>query len=101
MNVPQVEVLVEKLKGLAHDIERLQEPGFLKGLKPNTIVTDWYVAPYVGSHLRGLVSRHPILDDGPFESSELWYINEDLKVARTLSRWFRLGTPLVGARPKQ
>jgi hypothetical protein len=96
MHDPRTGVLAEKLKRLSEDFARLHEPGFVAGIHPETIVSDWYVAPVAALHLRGNVVGHPVLSDGPFESSELWYINEELKLARTLSRWFRLGEPLPG-----
>ena len=91
-------ILARKLRALSEDLSRLHKPGFLQLQQPETTVSEWYMASHSGLHLRGNVVGHPNVSDGPFESSELWYINEELRLARTLSRWFRLGTPLIGGR---
>lgn len=96
----QMELMAAKLRRLADDFNRVQEADFLTRLDPPTRVDNWFVSPYPGFQLMGEVVGHPRLPDGPFESSELYYINEERRLARTLSRWFRLGTPLVVARPQ-
>ncbi len=48
--------------------------------------------------LKGIVTGHPLLPDGDeVVTSQLIYMNPDVGLARTLSRWYRLGAP----RPKQ
>lgn len=44
--------------------------------------------------LKGIVTGHPLLPDGgEIVTSQLMYMNPDMGLARTLSRWYRLGTP--------
>lgn len=48
--------------------------------------------------MKGIVTGHPSLADGDeVVTSQLIYMNPDIGLARTLSRWYRLGAP----RPKQ
>lgn len=48
--------------------------------------------------MKGVVTGHPLLPDGnEVVTSQLIYMNPDIGLARTLSRWYRLGT----LRPKQ
>lgn len=94
----ELELMAAKLSRLADDLRRVQEPDFLESLEPPARVDNWFVSPYATLQLIGNVVGHPRLNDGPFQSSELWYINEELKLARTLSRWFRLGAPLMHGR---
>jgi hypothetical protein len=44
--------------------------------------------------MKGIVTGHPSLPDGnEVVTSQLIYMNPDIGLARTLSRWYRLGTP--------
>lgn len=42
--------------------------------------------------LTGIVTGHPRLSDGKkIVTSQLFYLNSELGVARTMNRWYRLG----------
>lgn len=61
-------------------------------LEDHRLVLGWCHA------MKGIVTGHPLLPDGnEVVTSQLIYMNPDIGLARTLSRWYRLGTP----RPKQ
>jgi hypothetical protein len=61
-------------------------------LEDHRLVLGWCHA------MKGIVTGHPLLPDGnEVVTSQLIYMNPDIGLARTLSRWYRLGT----ARPKQ
>lgn len=48
--------------------------------------------------MKGIVTGHPLFPDRrEIVTSQLIYLNPDIGLARTLSRWYRLGTP----RPKR
>ena len=94
-------MISEKLSLLSQDLAHVHEPEFLRRVHPVTTASEWYVMLYPALCLRGNVSGHPHLEDGPFESSRLYYINEDLRLARPLSRWYQLGTPMSSARRGQ
>jgi len=49
--------------------------------------------------LLGIVTGHPRLPDGPVETSVLLALDPQGRWARTLSRWYRLGTPYAEATP--
>ncbi|MHA3980900.1 DUF6634 family protein [Halovulum sp. GXIMD14794] len=49
--------------------------------------------------LLGSVTGHPRLPDGPVETSVLLALDPQGRWARTLSRWYRLGTPYAEATP--
>lgn len=44
--------------------------------------------------MKGIVTGHPLLPDGKeIVTSQLMYLDPDAGLARTLSRWYRIGTP--------
>jgi hypothetical protein len=45
-------------------------------------------------YLTGKVTGHPLLGERLIRTSMLIYISDDSQWARTLSRWYRLGSPL-------
>lgn len=90
--------LAAKLESLAKDLVLIASQEPLDFIDRTPVVSGWQLAPHAALHLRGHVLGHPSLSDGPFESSQLYYINPELRIARTLSRWFRLGEELVGGR---
>lgn len=50
--------------------------------------------------LQGVVTHHPRLPDGHMiATSPLLWLAPDQTAARTVSRWYRLGVPLIGAAP--
>ncbi|WP_377277014.1 DUF6634 family protein [Rhizobium sp. R86522] len=88
------------MQRVLHDLEKLQSGK----LDTSEILT---TAPLLEDHrlvlgwchaMKGIVTRHPLLPDGnEVVTSQLIYMNPDIGLARTLSRWYRLGTP----RPKR
>lgn len=61
-------------------------------LEDHRLVLGWCHA------MKGIVTGHPSLPDGDqVVTSQLIYMNPDIGLARTLSRWYRLGKP----RPRQ
>ncbi|MHA3980825.1 DUF6634 family protein [Halovulum sp. GXIMD14794] len=66
------------------------------------LIDPWQVA--VSPHapvatLLGSVTDHPRLPDGPIDTSVLLALDPQGRWARTLSRWYRLGTPYAEATP--
>jgi hypothetical protein len=52
--------------------------------------------------LQGVVTGHPHLADGAtVGTSPLLWLADDRSAARTLSRYYRLGVPLLEAMPRQ
>lgn len=88
--------LVQKIKAAAADLGRLEE-GWLPSqadLRDAVILEDWMIAgdPITGQTVFwGRSIGHPILGDRMITTSPLIWISEDRTIARTLSRWYRLG----------
>lgn len=88
------EIMVSNLLSLAQDIERLGTPDYIRSLRPEATISRWYLTPSEVFTLRGEVSGHPDLQNGPIETSQLFFMDQKFGLARTLSRWYRLGVPL-------
>lgn len=99
----QPDHIAERLRKLSDDFQRMGSPDYLRSLDPEAILTNWMLSPDIVFSLRGEVSGHPHLRAGPIETSQLFFIDQKLGLARTLSRWYRLGAPLdLGLnRPRQ
>lgn len=73
-------------------IKRLQAPT-IRDFAAAPVIDDWYLGQRLEPALVGRVNGHPIVADGPVVSSGLYYLDPVAGYARTLSRWYRLGTP--------
>ncbi|TBY07317.1 DUF6634 family protein [Rhizobium laguerreae] len=83
--------LIEKLRQLADDLEDVDK--CLAARPPRSALNTWTTAERGVPCLVGLPLGHPILSDGKLTySSELFYLDPHRGVARTMSRWYRLGT---------
>lgn len=88
--------LVQKIKAAAVDLRRLEE-GWMPSsadLRDAVILEDWMIGgdPVTGQTVFwGRSIGHPILGDRFITTSPLIWISEDRTIARTLSRWYRLG----------
>jgi hypothetical protein len=100
----RVEREIERLEGLARDLRRLLDDG------PSTaadhpdapVIHDWRVHPINVICLIEAVSDHPDPLVGKrgrtTATSDLWLLDPTRGLARTLSRFYRLGAPHEGAR---
>lgn len=88
--------LVQKIRAAADDLRRLEE-GWRPSqsdLRDAVILEDWMIAgePLTGQTVFwGRSIGHPILGDRFITTSPLIWISQDRTIARTLSRWYRLG----------
>lgn len=88
--------LIEKLRSAQTDLRRLSE-----GWRPSKAdlagavgLEDWLPAVDPDNNLSILIGEsvgHPILGDQFITTSPVLWISEDRTIARTLSRWYRLG----------
>jgi hypothetical protein len=88
--------LSRRLHLLAADCERLRRdrdvPARIFDKAP--LLQDWIpVSAPEGLHLAGYAVRHPVLGDRRMMTSPLWWADPDGKWVRTLSRYYRLGSP--------
>jgi hypothetical protein len=84
-------MLIEKLRRLADDLENIdQEPA---GISPQVAMTSWALGRRTAPCLIGRPVGHPNISDGRLAySSQLFYLDMKRGIARTMSRWYSLGT---------
>ncbi len=88
--------MIEVYRRLAEDLERVGRNG-PESIAPDTSISDWVIAKRAVPILLGTVLGHPHVKDGkPAATTEIVYWDEHWQLARTLTRWYRLGRPLVG-----
>lgn len=64
--------------------------------QPVVHLENWSIAERTVQCLVGHPAGHPRLSDGkPMVSSELYFLDDQMKYARTFSRWYRLGARLA------
>lgn len=84
--------LVASLRLLADDLEAIGDRTF--ATLPAVRLDRWALARRPVPCLIGTPTGHPRIGDGkPCLSSELYFLDEQAGIARTFSRWYRLGTP--------
>lgn len=88
--------LVETYRRLADDLERYAAlgPG---SVQSSTSISAWVLAKRTVPVLMGTMAGHPTIKTGNIGfTTEVVYVDENLHLARTVNRWYRLGRPLVG-----
>lgn len=84
--------LIEDLRALADDLEAVIE-GETPGA-PRVSIDSWTLVRRAVPSLLGRVEGHPEIRDGaPSCTSEVFYLDVERGLARTLSRWYRLESP--------
>ncbi|MGO4117005.1 DUF6634 family protein [Rhizobium leguminosarum] len=83
--------LIARFRQLADDLEDIDK---CLAARPRTAsLNSWALGQRTVPCLIGRPIGHPIVSDGRTAcSSELVYLDPDRGVARTMSRWYRLGT---------
>lgn len=83
--------LVDCLRRLADDLENVDR--CVEAQAPGAAMNSWALGTRAVPCLVGRPLGHPVISDGkPACSSELFYLDADRGIARTMSRWYRLGT---------
>ncbi len=92
------ELLIPRLKSLIDDLERLAWPKDVSyRVEPTVVIADWAIMRRSVPCLVGRVTGHPSIREGaPAATSELFFLDETLQLARSLSRWYRLDNPMHG-----
>jgi hypothetical protein len=86
--------LAARLRRLADDLDRIAiggapTPADLEGAP---LLVDWRLTFTLhGLSLTGFAAGHPLLGSKNIVTSPLWVVDHDLRWARTLSRFYRLG----------
>jgi hypothetical protein len=82
---------ISRLRGLADDLEAVAD-GWMPE-PPSSLLTSWSFATRVAPCLVGHAFGHPSIDDGRRAlTSEVYCVDPTRRLARTLSRWYQLGT---------
>jgi hypothetical protein len=87
---------LERLQALVADMEQIRAGASLVELAVNApLLDDWSLSMRPEVCLVGRATGHPLLPGArrPISTSCLWLMSQDKKFARTLSRWYRLGSP--------
>ncbi len=88
--------MIEIYRRLANDLEQVGRDG-PESIAPEVLISDWMIAKRAVPILLGTVLGHPRVNDGkPAATTEIVYWDEHWQLARTLTRWYRLGRPLIG-----
>jgi hypothetical protein len=82
---------IERLRSLADDLEAVSAG--LVAERPSAVITSWSFATRPAPCLVGNTFGHPKIDDGRRAiTSEVYYVDPNRRLARTLSRWYGLGS---------
>lgn len=88
--------MIEIYRRLATDLERVGRDG-PESIAPEVSISDWMIAKRAVPIMVGKVLGHSTVADGKHAATtEIVYWDEQWQLARTLTRWYRLGRPLVG-----
>jgi hypothetical protein len=95
--------LTARLRSLADDLDRIAagEAPTATDLAQAPLLVDWrFMLTWAGVSLVGFAAGHPLRGSRHIATSPLWALDPDLRWARTLSRFYRLGVPAGGAIPR-
>ena len=89
----------DRLERLARDMRSIADGSAPteRDLEAAPIVDGWRYGIRVMTSLEGTAIGHPRVPDGPLFTTEVWIIDPARRWARTLSRYYVLGTPSAGA----
>ena len=87
-------LLIPRLKALLADLERVvRSPAY--PAVATVAMEDWFMFNRAVPCLTGRSTGHPDIRDGaPTITSEVYFIDFDRRLARTLSRWYHLDNPM-------
>lgn len=88
----QLHETVTKLRSLADDLESVCN-GIMPA-PPDVSVSEWFLQYKAAPCIVGKVSGHPTVRGDYVATTEVFFLNESLGLARTSTRWYRLGRPL-------
>ncbi|MEY9098013.1 hypothetical protein ABIA24_000922 [Sinorhizobium fredii] len=90
-------ILLPRLRSLAADVEKLMRGEPVSFDEQPVRIDDWVLMRRAVPCLAGTMIGHPtVRDGGAGITSEIYYIDESLGIARSLSRWYRLDDPMLG-----
>lgn len=86
--------LIARLQALAVDLERVANGKQIRLSGEPVWIDDYVLFRRAAPCLVGRMTGHPTVGDGRLgATTELFYLDERLGIARTLNRWYRLKRP--------
>ena len=85
--------LALKLESIATDLRSLNLQNPALPVSPIEIC-HWYLSAMPVLTISGIAHDHPRLGTKPIATSQVFYINTETGLARTLNHWYRLGVPM-------
>jgi hypothetical protein len=85
------ERLAQRLEALATDLRRLDDPDFLATIPSLVTLSNWRYSSRSVLSLHGVAHEHPLLGTKRVHTSQVFHIDHEAGLVRTLSRWYRLG----------
>jgi hypothetical protein len=87
------EEFAAKLKSIAGDLLGLNRSSDELRIQPVEI-SHWYLSAMPVLTISGIAYDHPKLGTKPIATSQVFYINTETGLVRTLNHWYRLGVPM-------
>lgn len=88
--------LIPRLRSLLADLEMIVVGGTYPTVKEPVGLEDWILMRRAVPCLAGRPTGHPDIRDGAAAvTSEIFLIDNKRKLARSMSRWYRLDDPMV------
>ncbi|MGO6808806.1 hypothetical protein ACCS61_14770 [Rhizobium ruizarguesonis] len=82
---------IERLRSLADDLEAVTDGWVAE--RATTVLASWSYATRATPCLIGNTFGHPKIEDGRRAfTSDVYYVDPSRRLARTLSRWYKLGS---------
>lgn len=88
MDLDKIERLASALRAIAAGTGPTEDE-----LARAPLLLNWHVASRPVLALQGVVLDHPLLGGQQITTSQLYWVSDDKKSARTLSRYYRLSDP--------
>ncbi|MBB3411903.1 hypothetical protein FHT87_005870 [Rhizobium sp. BK316] len=82
-------VILPRLRLLLADLEQVATTGSYPTPSDTVSIRNCMIVSRPVPCLMGVMSGHPSIKDGPGVTSELFFLDRERKLARTLSRWYR------------
>ncbi|OYR15237.1 DUF6634 family protein [Brucella thiophenivorans] len=95
-NLNYLNEMIELLQNLLEDLKSLRDGNELNSevLSKSPVLNGWSQTTRSTACLEGVVQEHPRLGKSKvILTSDLYYLDPEMRFARTLSRYYRLGKP--------
>lgn len=87
------EELANKLEHIARDLRGMNTADPILPSSPIEI-SHWFLSAFPVLAISGIAHEHPKLGTKPISTSQVYYIDSERGLVRTLNTWYRLGVPM-------